>query len=55
MIGNIQAEVQYAGLISPGLYQFNVVVPANAAPGDNAISASYNGVTTQPGVLINVQ
>jgi uncharacterized protein (TIGR03437 family) len=54
-IGNIQATVQFAGLISPGLYQFNVVVPANAPPGDNAISASYNGVATQPGVLINVQ
>jgi uncharacterized protein (TIGR03437 family) len=55
MIGNIQATVQFAGLISPGLYQFNVVVPATAPQGDNAISATYNGVTTQPGVLINVQ
>jgi len=55
VIGNIQATVQFAGLISPGLYQFNVVVPANAPPGDNAISVTYNGVTTQSGVLINVQ
>ena len=54
-IGNIQAAVPFAGLISPGLYQFNVVVPANVPAGDNAISASYNGVTTQPGVLITVQ
>jgi uncharacterized protein (TIGR03437 family) len=54
-IGNIQAAVSFAGLISPGLYQFNVVVPANVLAGDNAISASYNGAATQPGVLINVQ
>ena len=54
-IGGIQAAVQFAGLISPGLYQFNVVVPDNIPSGDNSIVASYNGSTTQPGVMINVQ
>ncbi len=54
-IGGIQAAVQFAGLISPGLYQFNVVVPGNVPSGDNPITATYNGSTTQPGILINVQ
>jgi uncharacterized protein (TIGR03437 family) len=29
-IGEISASVQFAGLVSPGLFQFNVVVPAAA-------------------------
>jgi uncharacterized protein (TIGR03437 family) len=36
-IGGLIATVSFAGAISPGLYQFNVVVPANAASGDNAV------------------
>jgi uncharacterized protein (TIGR03437 family) len=54
-IGGISASVQFAGLVSPGLYQFNVVVPATAASGDNTLTAQYNGLTTQTGVLLNVQ
>jgi uncharacterized protein (TIGR03437 family) len=54
-IGGIQATVEFAGLVSPGLYQFNVVVPSNAPAGDDTIVATYNGLSTQPGVLITVQ
>jgi uncharacterized protein (TIGR03437 family) len=54
-IGGIPASVQFAGLVSPGLYQFNVVVPANAANGDNPLVAQYDGQTTQTGVLLTVQ
>ena len=54
-IGGTQVNVQFAGLISPGLFQFNLVIPDSAADGDNAISASHNGYTTQPGTLITVQ
>jgi uncharacterized protein (TIGR03437 family) len=54
-IGSAQAAVQFAGLISPGLYQFNVVVPQTAANGDNAVVASYNGSVTQPNTLLTVQ
>ena len=53
-IGGVPAAVQFAGLISPGLYQFNVVVPTNLSVGDNAIVATYNGQTTQAGVLLTV-
>jgi uncharacterized protein (TIGR03437 family) len=54
-IGGIGATVQFAGLVSPGLFQFNVVVPANAPNGDNALTAAYGGGTAQPGVLLTVQ
>ena len=54
-IGGLPASVQFAGLVSPGLYQFNVVVPSSAPDGDNPITAQYNGFTTQSGVLLTVQ
>jgi uncharacterized protein (TIGR03437 family) len=42
-------------LASPGLYQFDVVVPASAPSGDDAIAVTYKGFTTQPGALIEVK
>jgi uncharacterized protein (TIGR03437 family) len=51
-IAGLTANVTFAGLISPGLFQFNVVVPANAPGGDEAIVATYNGQTTQAGTLL---
>jgi uncharacterized protein (TIGR03437 family) len=53
-IGGTPATVQFAGLISPGLYQFNVVVPASTPAGDIALSATYSRLTTQSGVLVTV-
>ena len=54
-IGGITATVQSASLISPGLFQLNVIVPAKAPDGDNTITANYNGLATQSGVLITIQ
>jgi len=54
-IGGITAQVIFAGLVSPGLYQLNVFVPAGTPNGDNAITAQYFGATTQAGVLLTVQ
>lgn len=54
-IGGLSASVEFAGLISPGLFQLNVVVPPSAANGDNAIVATYGGVSTQNGLLLTVQ
>ena len=54
-IGGVQASVSYAALLSPGLYQFNVVVPQNATPGDNLLAATIGGVPTSPTYLLNVQ
>ena len=53
-IGGSPATVQYAGVISPGLYQFNVEVPASAANGDNAVVAAYGGASTPAGAMISV-
>lgn len=53
-IGGMNALVVYAGLVSPGLYQFNVTIP-NLPSGDAPIAASVSGVQTQPGVAIPIQ
>jgi uncharacterized protein (TIGR03437 family) len=54
-IGGVNAAVQFAGLISPGLFQLNVVVPSNTPDGDQSITATYGGATTQAGALVPVQ
>ena len=54
-VNGAAATVQFAGLISPGLYQFNVILPASVPSGDNPLIATYNGLATQPGVLITIQ
>jgi uncharacterized protein (TIGR03437 family) len=53
-IGGIAASVTFAGLVAPGEFQFNVVVPPSLGDGDQPISASYNGVNTQAGTLLTV-
>ena len=53
-IGGKNAAVVFAGLVAPGEFQFNVVVPASLANGDQTITATYNGLTTQAGALITV-
>ncbi len=40
------AEVAWAGLSSPGVYQINVKVPAGLAKGDYPVTASIDGVRT---------
>jgi uncharacterized protein (TIGR03437 family) len=54
-IGGLQAALTFAGVIGPGLYQINLVVPATVADGDNALGVSYNGFTSPAGNLIFVQ
>ncbi len=55
-IGGIPANVRFAGLnVTPGEFQFNVDVPANVPDGDQPVTATYNGLATQPGVLLAVQ
>ena len=53
-IGGVNAVVSFAGLVAPGEFQFNVAVPSSLANGDQLISVSYAGQTTQPGALITV-
>jgi uncharacterized protein (TIGR03437 family) len=54
-IGGVAATVTFAGLVAPGEFQFNVVVPPSLANGDQPTTAMYNGFTTQAGTLITVQ
>jgi uncharacterized protein (TIGR03437 family) len=54
-IGGMQANVQFAGLVAPGEYQFNVSIPTGLADGDQAIVATFGGTSTQAETLINVQ
>ena len=53
-IGGAAAPVSFAGLITPGLYQLNVTVPANAPNGDNVVTCMYGGFAT-PVDLIAIQ
>ncbi len=53
-IGGVPANVLYAGVLFPGEYQINVVVPSTLADGDQPITLSYDGLTTQSGLLITV-
>ena len=53
-IGGKMAVVSFAGLVAPGEFQFNVILPASLATGDQPINATYGGLTTQPGTLITI-
>jgi uncharacterized protein (TIGR03437 family) len=54
-IGGVAATVQFAGLVLPGEFQFNMVIPVSLTDGDQPITATYDGVSTQSGALITVQ
>jgi uncharacterized protein (TIGR03437 family) len=53
-IAGATAMVAFAGLVAPGKFQFNGVVPPNTPDGDQSIIASYSGGATQAGTLITV-
>jgi uncharacterized protein (TIGR03437 family) len=52
-IGGVAASVGFAGLVTPGLYQFNVTMPS-LPPGDATVVAQIGGVMTQSGVSITI-
>jgi uncharacterized protein (TIGR03437 family) len=53
-IGGVTAAVSFAGLVAPGEFQFNVVVPSGLGNGDQSIGATYGGQSTQVGTLITI-
>ena len=53
-IGGVPATVTFAGLIFPGEYQFNIVVPA-VPSGDNLVVLTVKGVNSQPGAHLSVK
>jgi uncharacterized protein (TIGR03118 family) len=52
-IGGAPAQVAYAGLIAPGLYQFNVVVP-EVDPGNASMMGQIGSLVT-PSAMIAIQ
>jgi uncharacterized protein (TIGR03437 family) len=54
-VGMLPATVADANVVSPGLYQLNLVVPSGAPSGDNLVSCTYGGAYTPPGALIAVK
>ena len=53
-IGGIKATVQYAGLAGAGEFQFNLVIPQSVPDGDQPITATYGGASTQSGTVITI-
>ena len=53
-IGGANATVQFAGLVAPGEYQFNIQVPP-APSGDNLVVLQVNGISTQAGAYLTLQ
>jgi uncharacterized protein (TIGR03437 family) len=54
-IGNQPAVVSFAGIIGPGLYQFNVTVPNGLPSGDALVVATSAGASTQAGLYLTIQ
>ena len=52
-VGGNPADVSIA-LVSPGLYQMNLTVPAVAISGDNPVACAYAGAATPDGTLLAV-
>ena len=54
-IGGLPATVTFAGLVSNGLDQLNVTVPAGLSNGDAPIVGSAGAVSTQQGLYLTIQ
>lgn len=52
-IGGVAVVVEFAGVVTPGLYQFNIVAPDLPA-GDYLIEGTINGQPTQAGAYITL-
>ena len=53
-VGNIVANVKFAGLVAPGEFQFNIVVPPSLPNGDQSVTATFSGLTTPAANLITI-
>jgi uncharacterized protein (TIGR03437 family) len=53
-IGGVTATVVYAGLVSAGVYQLNVVVPPGAAAGNAPIVATVGGVSSSATAIVTL-
>ena len=54
-VGGVAASVQFAGLVAPGEYQFNIILPQNLPDGDLPVVVVYEGAQTQMASAITVK
>jgi uncharacterized protein (TIGR03437 family) len=54
-MGGQQAAVTFAGLVGPGEYLINVIVPSGLADGDHPLTMLYGLQAPQAGVLITTK
>jgi uncharacterized protein (TIGR03118 family) len=55
VIDGIAADVSFAGLVGPGLYQFNVVVPSTVTLGQDVLVVGLSGDSeTQSGAFLTI-
>jgi uncharacterized protein (TIGR03437 family) len=55
VIDGIAADVAFAGAVGPGLYQFNVVVPAGVTLGQDVLVVGLSGnFVTQPNAFLTI-
>jgi uncharacterized protein (TIGR03437 family) len=53
-IGSTNITPDFTGLVAPGEWQINVTIPAGIAPGNQTMTVTTNGATSQSGVIIPV-
>jgi len=53
-IGSTSITPEFSGIVSPGLYQLNIQIPASLTVGDYSILVRVAGMQTQPNVIIPV-
>lgn len=53
-VAGAPAQITFQGLVMPGLYQFNVVIPASTPSGDAQVVATVGSSVTPTGTLVNV-
>ncbi len=54
VVDAVEAQVAFAGLVAPGLYQVNVIVPPGLPSGDHLITALLGDAETQLNAFITV-
>ncbi len=55
LVNNVASNVVFAGLVAPGLYQINVMLPADLPDGDLPIVVGIGGTSSPAGALITIK
>ena len=53
-LGELPAAISYAGLIAPGLFQLNIRIPEAVPSGNQAVSLSAGGRSSQAGLVLSI-